>query len=413
MIYFLSLQPGFHKLYCTPDQTFWCCTGTGMENHAKYGDTIFFHGSDALYVNLFIPAELSWPEMGLHLTQRTRFPDDGRVELALRLDAPRRMALKIRWPAWSETAVFAVNGRPVDAKDARPGSYVTLDREWRDGDRVTANFKLKLHLETLPGDDSHVAVLCGPIVLAGELGREGLKGRPTEYAGAWPYARIPEQIPLVPGLVTTAGDLLQHIHPVTGSGAKPLTFRTAGIGRPADVTLEPLYRIVNQRYTVYWRLYDEAGWRRFYAVAGPREQARAAAEARILDQVWAGDAPSEDAHALDAGSSRIQESHDVLYRTADQGEFGWTLKARAESSLVLRVGYAGLAAGPFEVRVNGRKLAEVTLQARHQGGWWGIPQMKRYLIPAAMVGTAGTLRVDFSGGPVICCQVLKPDAAGT
>lgn len=414
MIYFLSLEPGFHKLYCTPDQTFWCCTGTGMENHSKYGDTIFFHGADALYVNLFIPAVLRWPEQGLVVTQTTRFPGDGEDDLSLRLGAPRRLALKIRWPAWSATAAFAVNGRAAPVAGGHPGSYVTLEREWRDGDRVSARFQLRLHTEPMRGDASQVALLYGPIVLAGELGRDGLQGRPTEYAGAWPEARVPEAIPLVPGLVATPADLLRHVEPVAGPNAKPLTFRTAGIGRPHDVTLEPLYRIVNQRYTVYWQLYDEAGWRAHFAGAEPRELAREAAERRLVDQVWAGDSDSEFEHALDAGSSEIEESDDVMYRAAAHGSFGWTLKAVPGVPLVLKVGYAGLATAPFEVRVNGRPVAVQALQAHQQKWWKAVPVTETYPVPASLVGSADTLTVEFAGvgtdptGPVIFCELSRP-----
>jgi hypothetical protein len=61
-VYLMSLKPGHFKTYSTPEDSFWCCVGTGMENHSKYGDTIYFHGADSLYVNLFIASVLSWPE---------------------------------------------------------------------------------------------------------------------------------------------------------------------------------------------------------------------------------------------------------------------------------------------------------------------------------------------------------------
>ena len=92
MTYFQSTRPGYLKLYCTPFDSFWCCTGTGIENHAKYGDSIYFHGSeggvDSLYVNLFIPSTLNWKEKGITLTQTTRFPEVGKTRLELAAAKP-------------------------------------------------------------------------------------------------------------------------------------------------------------------------------------------------------------------------------------------------------------------------------------------------------------------------------------
>ncbi len=74
MTYFQPTRPGYLKLYCTPTDSFWCCTGTGMENQAKYVDSIYFHEADNVYVNLFIPSTLNWKEKGLTITQTTGFP---------------------------------------------------------------------------------------------------------------------------------------------------------------------------------------------------------------------------------------------------------------------------------------------------------------------------------------------------
>ena len=71
MCYYVPLKPGAFKTYSTPDQSFWCCVGTGMENHAKYPDSIYFHDDTSLYVNLFIASELSWRAKGLSVRQDT------------------------------------------------------------------------------------------------------------------------------------------------------------------------------------------------------------------------------------------------------------------------------------------------------------------------------------------------------
>ncbi len=111
--YFMSLKPGHFKLYSTPEDSFWCCVGTGMENHSKYGDTIYFHNDDTLWVNLFIASELTWPEKGISVRQETKFPEsDTDHVLKIKTDQPVQFALKIRHPAWAVDGVkVSVNGQ--------------------------------------------------------------------------------------------------------------------------------------------------------------------------------------------------------------------------------------------------------------------------------------------------------------
>ncbi len=393
-IYFMALQPGWRKLYGTFDQTFWCCTGSGFENHAKYGETIFYHDDASIYVNLFIASELTWPERGLTLRQETRFPEDDRTTLTLHAARPQKFALKIRHPAWCEKLTVTVNGTAVALSQSPPSSYLTLEREWHDGDQITVQLPLTLHAEPLSDDPTQVALMYGPIVLAGQLGRDGLEKKPTEIVGAFPVARVPEDNPLVPAFVTNAADLLSHVHAVPGH---PLTFATTGMGRPKDVTLVPLFRIVDERYTVYWRLYDEAGWQKFFAVAGPEEAARAAAQARMLDEVWACWAESESAHHVQPGQSRAVGLDDFLFREAAQGGFSWTLAAAAGQPLKLRVGYVGVDSPPFEIQVDGQKLADERIARTRGEKNRTTVVVKTYDIPAELSAGKSAVEVRFAG----------------
>ncbi|MEG8039046.1 glycoside hydrolase family 127 protein [Sphingomonas sp. LR60] len=133
--YFQGARPGYMKLYHTPEDSFWCCTGTGMENHVKYRDSIYFHDGRQLYVNLFIPSSLKWREQDVVLTQETSFPAQSGTRLRIAAKRPALLALKLRHPRWSHTATVLVNGVEA-ATSVEPGSYVTLDRTWKDGDRV-------------------------------------------------------------------------------------------------------------------------------------------------------------------------------------------------------------------------------------------------------------------------------------
>jgi len=254
MLYFSSLKPGHVKVYNSPFDSFWCCTGTGMENHAKYGDTIYFHDNDSLYVNLFIASELAWDEKGLTVRQETSFPEEDTTRLTLSCQQPIRLALKIRYPSWAQSFAISVNGNdePVQAV---AGSYVTIEREWQDGDRVEVRLSMSFHLETLPAAPDMVAILYGPVVLAGAL---GTKDMPDVYNYDYHTRtalinRYPT--PPVPVLVGSEDVVLAGILPIDG---KPLTFRTNGIASPYDVELIPFHRMHHQRYTVYWQLVNEA-----------------------------------------------------------------------------------------------------------------------------------------------------------
>jgi len=254
MLYFCSMKPGHVKVYNSPFNSFWCCTGTGMENHAKYGDTIYFHDDNSLFVNLFIPSELSWDEKGLTLVQETSFPDADTTRLTLHLKQPIRIAIKIRYPAWATGFEVSVNGQPQSIQ-VSAGSYVSIEREWQDGDQVDVRVPMSLHLEALPGSTDMVAVLYGPIVLAGALGTQDM---PDVYNKDYHTRtalinRYPT--PAVPVLVGSEADVVSNIEPVAD---KLLTFRTTGIGSPNDVELIPFYRTHHQRYTVYWQLVNEA-----------------------------------------------------------------------------------------------------------------------------------------------------------
>jgi DUF1680 family protein len=247
MTYFVSLKPAHFKTYSTPLDSFWCCVGTGIENHAKYSDTIYFHGADSLYVNLFIPSELIWKERGITLRQETRFPDEAQTILTMTCEKPAALALKIRKPAWAANASISVNGETQIAPEEN--GYLTIDRAWKTGDRISVKLPMQLHLEALPDDPNTVAVLYGPHGLAAELGTDGLPPHGQEAKGQKDLLKAAD--PAAPVLTGTPADLLAHITSVADAAN---TFRVSQMAQPQDLTLVPFYRVHHQRYVVYWKL---------------------------------------------------------------------------------------------------------------------------------------------------------------
>ena len=255
--YYLSLTPGVWKTFGTEDQTFWCCTGSGVEEYSKMNDSIDWRDARGLYVNLFVPSELDWSERGFRLKLETRYPESENVALTVAAAKPGAMAVRTRVPGWLQTAPsVTLNGKRLDTS-AEPGSYLTLNREWKTGDRIELRLPMAVRAEAMPDDPNCPAFLYGPLVLAGDLGGVGLSpahirvGAPNVEQNGSPLAQA-NRVPPVPDLAIPAfrapgRDPASWITP----GDKPLTFRTTG--QRTDVDLVPLNSLFNSRYAVYWQ----------------------------------------------------------------------------------------------------------------------------------------------------------------
>ena len=147
--YFLPLLSGSHKVYSTKENSFWCCVGSGFENHAKYGEAIYYHNDKGIYVNLFIPSVVNWREKGLTLRQETDFPAEETTVLTIRAQNPVETTVYLRYPSWSKGVKVFVNGKKIAVKQ-KPGSYIAITRLWKDGDRITADYPMCLRVETTP-----------------------------------------------------------------------------------------------------------------------------------------------------------------------------------------------------------------------------------------------------------------------
>ncbi|MBB4044794.1 hypothetical protein GGR06_002592 [Bacteroides reticulotermitis] len=249
--YFLPLLSGSHKLYSTKENSFWCCVGSGFENHAKYGEAIYYHNDQGIYVNLFIPSQVNWREKGLTLSQETNFPANETTQLSIRADKPVRTTVYLRYPSWSQNVKVLVNGKRVSIQQ-KPGTYIAITREWKDGDRIAATYPMRIQLEATPDNPQKAALLYGPLVLAGERGAEGMQAsapfsNPALYNDYYTYNY---QVPA--SLSTSLKIDMKHPERALKRVGEELLF-TTGQG---DV-IRPLYDLHRQRYVVYWDLTTE------------------------------------------------------------------------------------------------------------------------------------------------------------
>ncbi len=375
--YFVPLKSGLEKNYQTLFETFSCCVGTGMENHTQYGAGIYYHGEDALYVNLFIPSELRWPEPGVTLRQETRYPEEDHTRITLNCDGTVRFTLHLRYPTWATSGTeLTINGA-AESVTATPGGYIALDREWRDGDVVTLRYPMGLYTVAMPDNPNRIALFYGPTLLAGALG---------------PEERAPETLP---ALIVGDGAVEKAVQAVDGA---PLTFRTVGIGHPEDLTLIPFYRMHHQRHIVYWDVFTPAQWEAHQAAYRAEEERLRALEARTIDFVQPGEMQPERDHAFDGENSRHGTHLDRKWRdAADGGWFAFTLKADPDKPVALICTYWGSDAGQrtFDILVDDTVIATETLNRPAPETFVDIA----YPIPAELTRGKTATRITFQAHP--------------
>ena len=345
--YYVTLRPGGKKAFSEKFNSFWCCVGTGFENHAKYGEAIYYKAADGgLYVNLFIASELSWAEKGVKITQTTNYPEQPSTTLTFATQKAVSMPLYIRCPEWSKGGIaIKLNGKRLSVK-AAPGTYATINRKWSNGDKLEVEFNMSLRTEPMPDNAKKVAILYGPVVLCGELGKE-----PIDPAFG------------VPVLIAEGKDINQWVKPVSGS---PLTFKTAGVGQPNDVQLIPFYKVYDQQGTVYWDIFSDADWQAKKQEYAAAKQRQAELESRTIDYVGLGEPQSEHDHNFEGYLSETDVFNGRKYRnTHDGGSMSFEVKVdptRAVNLFLTLWGNDGKR--NFDIYINGRKLENIEYEKK-------------------------------------------------
>jgi hypothetical protein len=220
--YMVPVGPGVTRGY---GNTGTCCGGTGLENHTKYQDSIYFRSADdaVLYVNLYIPSTLQWSQRRMTVTQRGDYP---RSDVStITISGSGRLDLRLRVPSWAGSGFsVTVNGRRHDVRAGADG-YASITRHWTDGDRVRVRFRYTLRVERALDDPGLQALLYGPVALVAK----------SANAGYLPMTFYPS-LPL-------SGDLAEAVE----AGAQPMTFTAGG------VPFEPFYRADTAVYHAYFR----------------------------------------------------------------------------------------------------------------------------------------------------------------
>jgi DUF1680 family protein len=371
IMYYVPLKSGLFKMFGVPDSSYFCCNGSGIESFAKLGNSIYHRNSDGIFVNLFIASELNWKEQGITVTQTTRFPEEEGTTLVVHARQQAEFALRIRIPSWVVRPALRINGvshRPL----VNSAGYAELFRTWSDGDKVEVRFPMQLSLSRMPDDPSVAAIMYGPIVLAGELGSETMS---KEMQSGLGWADVDRMVSMgaaaeVPVLVPPGDMLSSWIRPVDG---KPLTFRTEGAGKPADVSLIPFYRMFGQRYAVYWNIYSPAQWKEI-------QRTRPGLPDGFVDRVTIGDSSSEHEHNFQAYRFQSGTRLDKKWVRSHLW-FRYDLNVDPSSPNVLQCSYWGGDSSKFDLLIDGKLLKSEVLQGVKVDGFLKL----KYHIPPDLV----------------------------
>ena len=393
-VYFTTLRPQGYRIYSEPNKGMWCCVGTGMENHSKYGHFIYTHdGKKTLYVNLFTPSKLV--SKNFIVTQETQFPYSNTVTLTIGKSG--RYTLALRHPAWTCNGyAVSVNGSLIDAT-AKSGeaSYVNIDRKWKKGDKVTITLPMELRYEECPNYTDYIAFKYGPILLGANTtnGSEQLRnvyggeGRMDHSPGVMGSQKNLMSAPLILG---TRSDVLGRIKTLDSSKLK----FTIDVSRPGvdtykwtTLTLQPFYQIHHDRYMCYW--YQQTPENFAKSDMAQSEAAIEALKNRTIDFVAPGEQQSEAGHEYNYSSDSGKGSYNgESYRDAKAGgyvEFALFNKDAISDSLSVMCRFTTADHGrTATLTVDGTKIADITIPGRvrnSENGFYNI----EFPIPAELM----------------------------
>lgn len=363
MCYFTPLRMGAKKEFSSPFDSFWCCVGSGIENHVKYGEAIYNLGADgSVYLNLFIASELAWKEKKVTLQQETSFPYGDVVTVTVKAEKPQKFTLRIRKPDWSRNPHILVNQKPTTA--GLENGYWTLTRTWKQGDQVKITLPMHLDTEAMPDNPNRIAVVYGPVVLAGDLG-------PTK----------PDPAKGIPVLVNEYKHVAEWMRPADASA---LSFVSAEVSTTGALSFKPLYQFTDHYYSVYWDQFTTQTWKEQQAAYEAEAQRLRDLEARTIDVLRLGEMQPERDHNVKGERTWVGESNDRTFREADErGWFSFELAVAPETENVLMLTYWGSERGRkmFDIFVDDQKLGTQELSSNDPGKFFDV----QYTLPTEVI----------------------------
>lgn len=397
-VYFTSARPRHYRNYSVPNEAMWCCVGTGMENHGKYGQFIWTHkGEDELSVNLFIASELNWEQKGVKLLQKTGFPYEESSKISV-TEGKGRFTLKIRKPQWCNN--FSIKGIGFKAEYSEKDGYIAITRDWKKGEGVEVRFPMQARIEQMPNVPQYVAIMYGPILLGMKTGTEDLKALLADDSRFGQYASG-EKLPLDKAPILRPkklSDIASQLVPVKG---KPLHFTLkTPMENAIKGELQPFFEIHDARYMMYWLALDDSEYESYTRELAEREAERKILEERTVDKVSPGEQQPETDHRMETDRSERGSTEGVFYRDARNGHwFSYLMKTGGETSLSLNLTYWGQdewRTNEFDIYIDDVILRSVNNTKRYRTTQF---KTESYPIPSSMLEGKSEIRVKFVAHP--------------
>lgn len=399
-VYFTPARPRHYRNYSAPNEAMWCCVGTGMENHGKYGQFIYTKRANSLFVNLYTASELNWKEKGIQLRQETTFPysETSRIIIS---QGKGQFALQVRYPGWVKPGEFSVkvNGKPVTIVTG-PSSYVTIDRQWKKGDVVDINFPMYNSIKYLPNVPQYIALMHGPILLGMKTGTEDMAHLVADDSRFGQYASG-KKLPVNEAPILINNDIesiANQLQPITG---KPLHFTlTTKMENAIHNEIQPFFEIHDSRYMMYWLALSESNYKGYLDDLAKAERDRQALEARTVDKVQPGEQQPETDHKMETDRSQVGNSNDVFFRDASDGHyFSYLMQTGGQTDLSLRLKYWGV--GEWKTHEFDIFIDDILVKEVNNTGKYRISEFKyeTYPIPAQLLDGKTQVRVKFVAKP--------------
>lgn len=384
-VYFTPMRPGHYRVYSQPQTSFWCCVGSGMENHARYGEMIYGHKDRNLYVNLFIPSTLDWN--GTLVEQHTAFPEEEATTLVVTPQKDKqKFAVHVRIPSWVKqgTVSMQINGKPV--QPVVKEGYAVVERSWKKGDKLQVALPMHLYTMGLPDGSANYSFLYGPVVLGASLGKQQQEGMYADDSRGGHIAAGPRW-PLqdMPVIVGHRDHILTH---VTKDESQPLTFTLSGIHAKhvKELTLQPFFRLHECRYMVYFPVItpDELSAR--LERLAEEEKARIALDAITADKVTCGEQQPESDHFIQMEQASAGDDEGVHWRET-RAWFSYRMKTAGKKVARVRIAF----------RPDARRDAWIYINDEKVGSLSGNGKVAQFAVPAHLQ-TAGSLTVKIARG---------------
>ena len=357
-VYFTPMRPGHYRVYSQPQTSFWCCVGSGLENHAKYGEMIYGYNDKTLYVNLFIPSTLQWGNT--EITQQTLFPEEEGTTITIRpRNGKKKFTLCLRLPGWTKQEELHLSVNDIPQKIMVKNGYIYLTRTWSKNDKVRLSMPMHLYTVGLPDKSPNYSFLYGPIVLAAQLGKQGQDDLFADDSRGGHIAngkRLPLQN--MPVIIGDTSHILSHIKK---DGDKPLTFKLTGIypEKYDGMILQPFYRLYECRYMVYWPILSEKELQTHISLLTEKEKRRAALDSITTDKVICGEQQPENDHFISMEKSRIGDDEGSHWRETNNW-FSYRMKTGEKSANKVYILFRPEFRRDARIEINGKEVGKLT-----------------------------------------------------